>query len=361
MSAETFRMMSTPPVLISATWVAVSGTARKIRFLNAGFPRQCWSNASRRMSWSRFHSTNFQGPVPTGDVVPKAWSPTVSTCFLFTIGKKTSRSRSSGNGLSVMMWTVSASTTLTSLIARMLPYWGDFLVWSSTRSNEYFTSAGVRTSPLWKCTFLRILNSHWVSEIAFHAVASDGSNWSFVLRCSRESNMLMFTRIPTRSKCMWGSRVGAWDTRATVSVSLAWAETGAVAAASAKSARTRTAASGAHRFIGGSSSSADRDVDEGGGDLKGLSSLYHRPPGQHNAPPRRHDSPALVPAVRWPKPEKPMRVITQLPNDDLRRAQAAARVAEAAGFDGVVALENAHGPYLPLAAAALATERVQLG
>ena len=56
-----------------------------------------------------------------------------------------------------------------------------------------------------------------------------------------------------------------------------------------------------------------------------------------------------------------MRVITQLPNDDLRRAQAAARVAEAAGFDGIVALENAHGPYLPLAAAALATERVQLG
>src|SRR6266851_4876369 len=230
-----------------------------------------------------------------------------------------------------------------------------------TRSNEYFTSAGVMTSPLWKRTPLRILNSHWVSEIAFHEVASDGSNWSLMFRCSRESNMLMFTRIPTRSKCMWGSRVGAWDTRATVSVSLAWAETGAVAAASAKSARTRTAASGAHRFIGGSSSSADRDVDEGGGDLKGLPSVYHRPPGQHNAPPRRHDSPALVPAVRWPKPEKPMRVITQLPNDDLRRAQAAARVAEAAGFDGVVALENAHGPYLPLAAAALATEGVQLG
>jgi len=56
-----------------------------------------------------------------------------------------------------------------------------------------------------------------------------------------------------------------------------------------------------------------------------------------------------------------MRVITQLPNDDLRRAQAAARTAEEAGFDGVVALENAHGPYLPLAVAALATERIQLG
>ena len=28
-SAETLRMMSTPPVLSSATWVATSGTARK--------------------------------------------------------------------------------------------------------------------------------------------------------------------------------------------------------------------------------------------------------------------------------------------------------------------------------------------
>lgn len=56
-----------------------------------------------------------------------------------------------------------------------------------------------------------------------------------------------------------------------------------------------------------------------------------------------------------------MRVITQLPNDDLRKSQAAARIAEEAGFDGVVALENAHGPYLPLAVSAIATERIQLG
>src|SRR5260370_33953971 len=122
-----------------------------------------------------------------------------------------------------MMWTVSASTTLTSLIARMLPYWGDFFVWSSTRSNEYFTSAGVRTSPLWKRTPLRILNSHWVSVTAFQDVASDGSDWSFVLRRSREADMLMVTRMPTRSKCMWGSRGGAWETSATVRASVAWA------------------------------------------------------------------------------------------------------------------------------------------
>src|SRR3989304_4192455 len=65
-SAETFRIRSTPPVFISATWVAISGMARMIRCLKGGLPRQCWSKASRRMSWSRFHSTNFQGPVPTG-------------------------------------------------------------------------------------------------------------------------------------------------------------------------------------------------------------------------------------------------------------------------------------------------------
>jgi probable F420-dependent oxidoreductase len=56
-----------------------------------------------------------------------------------------------------------------------------------------------------------------------------------------------------------------------------------------------------------------------------------------------------------------MRVAFHIPNDDLREAQAAAQAAEAAGFDGVVALENAHGPIPPLAVAALATERVQLG
>ncbi|MBP7565345.1 MAG: TIGR03617 family F420-dependent LLM class oxidoreductase [Burkholderiaceae bacterium] len=56
-----------------------------------------------------------------------------------------------------------------------------------------------------------------------------------------------------------------------------------------------------------------------------------------------------------------MRVITQLPHHDLRKVQAFARQMEEAGLDGVVALENQHNPFLPLAAAALATERIQLG
>lgn len=56
-----------------------------------------------------------------------------------------------------------------------------------------------------------------------------------------------------------------------------------------------------------------------------------------------------------------MRVITQIPNNDLVAAQTLARIAERAGFDGIVTAENAHNPFLPLTAAALVTERIQLG
>jgi probable F420-dependent oxidoreductase len=56
-----------------------------------------------------------------------------------------------------------------------------------------------------------------------------------------------------------------------------------------------------------------------------------------------------------------MRVITQIPNNDLREAQRIAVIAERAGFDSIVTAENAHNCFLPLATAALATERIQLG
>ena len=130
------------------------------------------------MYWSRFHSTNFQGPVPMGALAPNASSPTFSTCFLGTIGKKTSRSSRSGNGLSVTTWIVSGSTIRTSLIARTFPYCGDFFVvlpGSSTRSKENVTSSAVIVSPLWNFTPLRSLNSQVVSLIAFHDVANAGS------------------------------------------------------------------------------------------------------------------------------------------------------------------------------------------
>ncbi|MBL4720278.1 MAG: TIGR03617 family F420-dependent LLM class oxidoreductase [Alphaproteobacteria bacterium] len=56
-----------------------------------------------------------------------------------------------------------------------------------------------------------------------------------------------------------------------------------------------------------------------------------------------------------------MRVDFQIPNHDLHEAQKSALEAEAAGFDAIVALENAHGPFPPLAAAAMATDRITIG
>ncbi|MBT5107184.1 MAG: TIGR03617 family F420-dependent LLM class oxidoreductase [Rhodospirillaceae bacterium] len=56
-----------------------------------------------------------------------------------------------------------------------------------------------------------------------------------------------------------------------------------------------------------------------------------------------------------------MRVFYQIPNNDLRESQRVSKEAEDAGFDGVDALENAHGPFPPLTVAALATNRIQIG
>ena len=56
-----------------------------------------------------------------------------------------------------------------------------------------------------------------------------------------------------------------------------------------------------------------------------------------------------------------MRVVYHFPNDDLWTAETAAREAEAVGFDGIVALENAHGPFPLLSVAAMATARIQIG
>jgi len=56
-----------------------------------------------------------------------------------------------------------------------------------------------------------------------------------------------------------------------------------------------------------------------------------------------------------------MRVICQLPTNDWSRVARRAKAAEAAGYDGVATSELAHDPFMPLAIASQATERVQLG
>ena len=55
-----------------------------------------------------------------------------------------------------------------------------------------------------------------------------------------------------------------------------------------------------------------------------------------------------------------MRVLTPLPQDDLADVPAAARAAEAAGYDGIVTMENRNEPFLALGVAAVATSRVEL-
>jgi probable F420-dependent oxidoreductase len=56
-----------------------------------------------------------------------------------------------------------------------------------------------------------------------------------------------------------------------------------------------------------------------------------------------------------------MRVVTTLPQEDLRRVPEAARAAEAEGYGGLITMENRNSPFLAHVAAALATDRIQLG
>jgi probable F420-dependent oxidoreductase len=55
-----------------------------------------------------------------------------------------------------------------------------------------------------------------------------------------------------------------------------------------------------------------------------------------------------------------MQVFTTIPQADLRDVGDAVRRIEADGYDGVVTLENRHDPFMPLAVAAVNSERLQL-
>jgi probable F420-dependent oxidoreductase len=55
-----------------------------------------------------------------------------------------------------------------------------------------------------------------------------------------------------------------------------------------------------------------------------------------------------------------MRVFTTLPQENLRAAAAAACAIEADGYDGVIATENKHDPFLALAIAGTVTRRIEL-
>lgn len=56
----------------------------------------------------------------------------------------------------------------------------------------------------------------------------------------------------------------------------------------------------------------------------------------------------------------PMRLVTGVPNDDLNKVPASIQRSEAAGYDIVTTQENRHDPFLPLAVAAVSSEKIQL-
>jgi len=56
-----------------------------------------------------------------------------------------------------------------------------------------------------------------------------------------------------------------------------------------------------------------------------------------------------------------MKIVTTLPQQDLRAVPGAAQAAEAAGYDGVITMENKNNAFLAHVAGALATERLELG
>jgi len=55
-----------------------------------------------------------------------------------------------------------------------------------------------------------------------------------------------------------------------------------------------------------------------------------------------------------------MRLTTGVPNDDLKKVPESIRASEAAGYDMVTTQENRHDPFLPLAVAAVASEKITL-
>lgn len=55
-----------------------------------------------------------------------------------------------------------------------------------------------------------------------------------------------------------------------------------------------------------------------------------------------------------------MRLVTGLPNEDLTKVPESVQRSEATGYDMVTTQENRHDPFLPLAVAAVASDRIQL-
>ena len=59
--------------------------------------------------------------------------------------------------------------------------------------------------------------------------------------------------------------------------------------------------------------------------------------------------------------KKKTRIVTTIPQEDLRQVANAARKAEVDGFTGLITLENRNDPFLVHAVTAIATNQIELG
>ncbi len=127
----------------------------------------------------------MNGPVPTM-VLPVLKSLVVALRFAAgTIRISGIIIGSSGSGYLVSIRTLSGSTAVTCLIERVKSAReaGEFGTLGA-RSNEATTSPAVNGVPSENCTPGRSWNSHVVSPVRFHAVASAGATSSFSSNCS---------------------------------------------------------------------------------------------------------------------------------------------------------------------------------
>src|SRR5688572_21707966 len=168
------RITSRLPLSSSAICVVSSGMVTYLNCLNAGFGPQYSSLRSARMYWSRFHSTNLYGPVPTTFSASQS-SPFSLAAFGGMNWKFWSRSTKTGYGDVVWTRTLCSLITSTPLIASWFPFC--WLFWSGliTRSQLYFTASALNGSPLWNLTSLRSSSSQAVGVAGVQEVARWGT------------------------------------------------------------------------------------------------------------------------------------------------------------------------------------------
>src|SRR5262249_55412396 len=152
-----------------------------------------------------FHSTNLNGPVPTGarlksgPIFPTAVGETMPMQYMASVR------RIGPYGSLVTISTVRSSTTSapSSEPARLAQRAGGVPL--SARSYVNFTAAALNGVPSWNFTFGRSLKRTFVGDITSYEVASSGLTCILSSSVSSPSSMLKYTQAPGAVVSRFGS------------------------------------------------------------------------------------------------------------------------------------------------------------